>query len=89
QIVEGLVRVLDENNALVRLFKTARDRCSAGDIPGMKIRLYSKGGIRRGDREGIQAGSMVMLPRTFTGGPRYMYSHYLDALAIYRSLENP
>nr|GEZ87733.1 helitron helicase-like domain-containing protein [Tanacetum cinerariifolium] len=47
QIVEGLVRVLDENNALVRLFKTARDRCSAGDIPGMKIMLYSKGGIRR------------------------------------------
>ncbi|GJT67445.1 DNA helicase [Tanacetum coccineum] len=197
-IVEGLVRVLDENNRLVRLFRTARDRCSAGDIPRMKIRLYSKGGIRgyelpssdllggivfkddpksrtdfdviiqlrggppqrvnkehqsymslqypllfvfgqpgfypemvlkpkdgscqvfcaieqyrldwvrknqkelrsdyllglydavsRGDREGIQAGSMVMLPRTFTGGPRYMYSHYLDALAICRSLGNP
>ncbi|GJY04697.1 hypothetical protein Tco_0370637 [Tanacetum coccineum] len=46
QIVEGLVRVLDKNNGLVRLFRTARDRCSAGDIPGMKIRLYSKGGIR-------------------------------------------
>nr|GEU45230.1 helitron helicase-like domain-containing protein [Tanacetum cinerariifolium] len=29
QIVEGLVRVLDKNNALVRLFRTARDRCSA------------------------------------------------------------
>ncbi|GJW69018.1 DNA helicase [Tanacetum coccineum] len=38
--------------------------------------------ISRGDREGIQAGSMIMLPRTFTGGPRYMYNHYLDALAI-------
>ncbi|GJV37648.1 DNA helicase [Tanacetum coccineum] len=46
QIVEGLVRVLDENNRLVRLFRTARDRCSAGDIPWMKIRLYSKSGIR-------------------------------------------
>ncbi|GKC65141.1 DNA helicase, partial [Tanacetum coccineum] len=45
--------------------------------------------ISQGDREGIQAGSMVMLPRTFTGGPRYMYSHYLDALAICRSLGNP
>nr|GEU30211.1 DNA helicase [Tanacetum cinerariifolium] len=34
------------------------------------------------DREGIQVGSMIMLPRTFTGGPRYMYNHYLDAVAI-------
>nr|GEW92859.1 helitron helicase-like domain-containing protein [Tanacetum cinerariifolium]GEY44862.1 helitron helicase-like domain-containing protein [Tanacetum cinerariifolium] len=30
-----------------RLFRTARDRCSAGDIAGMKIRLYSEGDIRR------------------------------------------
>ncbi|GKB57046.1 DNA helicase [Tanacetum coccineum] len=45
--------------------------------------------ISQGDREGIQVGSMIMLPRTFTGGPRYMYSHYLDALAICRSLGNP
>nr|GEW56130.1 DNA helicase [Tanacetum cinerariifolium] len=45
--------------------------------------------VSRGDREGIQAGSMVMLPRTFTGGPRYMYNHYLDALTICRPLGNP
>ncbi|GKA23608.1 DNA helicase [Tanacetum coccineum] len=45
--------------------------------------------ISQGDREGIQAGSMIMLPRTFTGGPRYMYNHYFDALAICRSLGNP
>ncbi|GJV25428.1 DNA helicase [Tanacetum coccineum] len=45
--------------------------------------------ISQGDREGIQSGSMVMLPRTFTGGPRYMYSYYLDALTICRALGNP
>ncbi|GJY09724.1 DNA helicase [Tanacetum coccineum] len=45
--------------------------------------------VSRGDRKGIQAGSKIMLPRTFTEGPRYMYSHYLDALAICRSLGNP
>ncbi|GKA41917.1 DNA helicase [Tanacetum coccineum] len=39
--------------------------------------------VSHGDREGIQAGSKIMLPRTFTEGPRYMYSHYLDALAIF------
>ncbi|GJX30769.1 DNA helicase [Tanacetum coccineum] len=234
-IVEGLIHVLDEHNGLVRLFRTARDRCNAGEIPAFKIRLYNTGGalgyelpdsdvlggivfedgpksrtyfdviiefrgglpqrinklhqsymslqfsllfvfdepgyypelllkpensrgrgqkvtinayykyqlhsrvkgfglifkggrlfqqyvvaafcaieqsrldfirkrqcelrsdyllglydaISQGDREGIQVGSMVMLPRTFTGGPRYMYSHYLDALAICRSLGNP
>ncbi|GJT83083.1 DNA helicase [Tanacetum coccineum] len=42
--------------------------------------------ISKGDREGIAAGSKIMLPSTFTGGPWYMYSHYLDALAICRSL---
>ncbi|GJW01097.1 DNA helicase [Tanacetum coccineum] len=235
EIVEGLVHVLDEHNGLVRLFRTARDKYNAGDIPSFKIRLYNMGGVRgyelptadvlgaivfengprsrtdfdviiefragppqrvnklhqsymslqfpllfvfgqpgyypelilkprdgtgkgkkvtmngyykyqlhprrkefglifrggrlfqqyvvtvfcaieqdrldfirknqndlrsdfllglydavsRGDREGITAGSKIMLPNTFTGGPRYMYSHYLDALAICRSLGNP
>ncbi|GKA66086.1 DNA helicase [Tanacetum coccineum] len=45
-IVEGLIHVLDENNGLVRLFRTARERCSMGEIPGFKIRLYNKGGVR-------------------------------------------
>nr|GEW19368.1 DNA helicase [Tanacetum cinerariifolium] len=201
EIVKGLIYVLDEQNGLVRLFRTARDRCNAGEMPGMKIRLYNKGGIRgyelpttdtlgaivfedgsksrtdfdviikfrggppqrisklhqsymslqfpllftfgqpgfypelvlkprdgsgkgkkvkmnayynqldyirknqadlrsdyllgfydavsRGDREGIEVGSLIMLPSTFTGGPRYMYNHYLDALAICRSFGNP
>ncbi|GJV82619.1 DNA helicase, partial [Tanacetum coccineum] len=46
EIVKGLIHVLDEHNGLVRLFRTARDKCSAGEIPGFKIRLYNKGGIR-------------------------------------------
>nr|GEX00343.1 DNA helicase [Tanacetum cinerariifolium] len=235
KIVEGLIHVFNEHNGLIRLFRTARDRCSAGEIPRFKIRLYNLGGVRgyelsmsdvlrsivfedvlrsqtdfnvivefrggppkrinklhqsymslqfpllfvfgpsgfylklilkpwngrgegrkvtmnayykyqlhsrpkefgllfksgrlfqqyvvtifcaieqsrldfickrqkdlrsdylsglydaisRGDRWGIMAGSIILLPSTFTGGPRYMYSHYLDALAISRSLGNP
>ncbi|GJX41745.1 hypothetical protein Tco_0256735 [Tanacetum coccineum] len=46
EIVEGLIHVLDEHNELVRLFRTARDRCNAGEIPGFKIRLYNLGGVR-------------------------------------------
>nr|GEW52478.1 helitron helicase-like domain-containing protein [Tanacetum cinerariifolium] len=40
------IHILDEHNDLVRLFRTARDRCTAGEIPGFKIRLYSKGGVQ-------------------------------------------
>lgn len=31
----------------------------------------------------------TILPASFVGGPRYMYSHYLDALAICRVHGNP
>ncbi|GJR22636.1 DNA helicase [Tanacetum coccineum] len=46
EIVEGLIHVFDEHNGFVRLFRTARDRCNAGEIPNFKIRLYNKGGAR-------------------------------------------
>ncbi|GJQ94768.1 DNA helicase [Tanacetum coccineum] len=32
---------------------------------------------------------LLILPQSFTGGPRYMYAHYLDALAICRVHGNP
>nr|GFA52972.1 helitron helicase-like domain-containing protein [Tanacetum cinerariifolium] len=87
EIVQSLVHILDEHNGLVRFFRTTRDRCRAGDVPGFKIMLYNMGDIRgyelptsdylsglydvvgRGDREGIVAGSKIMLPNTFTGRP--------------------
>ncbi|GJZ20343.1 DNA helicase [Tanacetum coccineum] len=40
--------------------------------------------INQGDNDGSDCGSRLILPQSFTGGPRYMYSHYLDALAICR-----
>nr|GEX33473.1 helitron helicase-like domain-containing protein [Tanacetum cinerariifolium] len=46
EIVQGLIHVLDEHNGLVRLFRTARDRCSVGDVSGFKIRFYNMGGVR-------------------------------------------
>ena len=45
--------------------------------------------ISRGDTDGSDVGSRTILPASFTGGPRYMYSHYLDALAICRVHGNP
>ncbi|XP_071699779.1 uncharacterized protein [Rutidosis leptorrhynchoides] len=45
--------------------------------------------IDRGDKTGSDVGSMTILLASFTGGPRYIYSHYLDALAISRVFGNP
>ena len=40
-IVEGLIRVLDHHNALVQLFRTARDKLQDAEVPEFKLRLYS------------------------------------------------
>nr|GEU82985.1 DNA helicase [Tanacetum cinerariifolium] len=45
--------------------------------------------ISRGERDGYEVGGRIILPMSFTGGPRYMYTHYLDAFSIYRKLGNP
>ncbi|GKA30476.1 DNA helicase [Tanacetum coccineum] len=45
--------------------------------------------INRGDSDGSDCGLRLILPQSFTCGPRYMYSHYLDALAICRVHGNP
>ncbi|XP_076918476.1 uncharacterized protein LOC143578911 [Bidens hawaiensis] len=40
--------------------------------------------VQRSDTEGRDIGKRTYLPSSFTGGPRYMYKHYQDALAICR-----
>nr|GFB07012.1 nucleic acid-binding, OB-fold protein [Tanacetum cinerariifolium] len=32
---------MDEHNALVQLFRTARDKCNNTDIPEFKVKLYN------------------------------------------------
>ncbi|XP_035830146.1 uncharacterized protein LOC110887742 [Helianthus annuus] len=43
----------------------------------------------RGDTNCHDIGKRTVLPSSFTGGPRYMYKHYQDALAICRVHGNP
>ncbi|GJV88660.1 DNA helicase [Tanacetum coccineum] len=50
-------------------------------------RLYDA--ISRGEQDGYEVRGRIILLMSFTGGPRYMYAHYLDALAICRKLCNP
>nr|GEV29147.1 DNA helicase [Tanacetum cinerariifolium] len=45
--------------------------------------------IHRGESDASDCEARLILPQSFIGGPRYMYSHYLDALAICRVHGNP
>ena len=45
--------------------------------------------IDRGDSDAKQVGRKVILPSSFTGGPRYMTQNYQDAMAICRTFGNP
>ena len=42
----------------------------------------------KGDVEGSSTGKII-LPSSFTGGPRYMINNYQDAMAICRAYGNP
>nr|GEW73494.1 hypothetical protein [Tanacetum cinerariifolium]GEW73507.1 hypothetical protein [Tanacetum cinerariifolium] len=44
--------------------------------------------ISQGERDGYEVGGRIILPMSFTSGPRYMYAHYLEALAICQNLGN-
>nr|GEX42819.1 helitron helicase-like domain-containing protein [Tanacetum cinerariifolium] len=48
-IVRSLIGFLDEHNELVRVFRTARDKCAGQFVPDFKIRLYSVAGSRQYD----------------------------------------
>nr|GEX41943.1 DNA helicase PIF1, ATP-dependent [Tanacetum cinerariifolium] len=132
---ESLLKKLDSHNALVQLFRTARNKYMEVDIPEFKFRLYNVIGTRqielptaetigaivfaktsgtendfdliieehsrflqrvsiydavlRGDRDANNLRLRTVLTASFTGGPRYMYAHYLDALAICRVHGSP
>ncbi|CAI9259361.1 unnamed protein product [Lactuca saligna] len=45
--------------------------------------------LSKGDRDVGSIGKRIFLPALFTGGPRFMYNHYLDALSICRVYGNP
>ncbi|KAL3639082.1 hypothetical protein CASFOL_016989 [Castilleja foliolosa] len=59
---------------------------SDGKRKNMTVNMYYSFQIHdrdaRGDNNAHGIGKRVFLPSSFTGGPRYMYKHYQDALAI-------
>nr|GEV37712.1 DNA helicase [Tanacetum cinerariifolium] len=45
-IVEGLIELLDKHNALVQLFRTAREKLLDSEVPPFKVRLFNIVGAR-------------------------------------------
>ncbi|CAJ2669278.1 unnamed protein product [Trifolium pratense] len=45
--------------------------------------------VVRGDTIAAATGKRIVLPSSFTGGPRYMVQNYQDAMAICRTFGNP
>ncbi|PWA45825.1 hypothetical protein CTI12_AA514160 [Artemisia annua] len=66
--VQGLIDFLDHNNALVKLFRTARDKLRDANIPNFSIRLFGVVGANQYELPaGDSIGAIV-----YEGGPETM-----------------
>ncbi|PWA53343.1 hypothetical protein CTI12_AA446680 [Artemisia annua] len=81
-IIEGLIQFLDDNNALVQLFRTARDKLLEANIPNFQIRLF-----------GVPGSNQYELPTADTigaivyeGGPESItdYDVVIEQVGFYR-----
>ncbi|GJS58197.1 putative reverse transcriptase domain-containing protein [Tanacetum coccineum] len=62
-IVEGLIDLLDTHNALVHLFRTAREKLADTHVPNFKVRLYNVVGAREYELPtGDMLGAIVYEP---------------------------
>ncbi|PIA60444.1 hypothetical protein AQUCO_00300153v1 [Aquilegia coerulea] len=95
--------MFDENNELIKVFRTARDRYTDSEVVNFRINLIGTrirdarqynlpssneiAGLligNDGDNVATATGKRLVLPATFTGGPRYMHQSFQDAMAICR-----
>ena len=60
-------------------------------LPQLKADFYKnvRDAVVRGDTSCKSLGKRIVLPTTFTGGPRYMIQNYQDAMAVCRWAGNP
>ena len=64
-IVEGLIGFLNHHNALVQLFRTARDKLQEADIPEFQIRLF---GVARANQYELPTADSIGAI-VYDGGP--------------------
>ncbi|PWA73444.1 nucleic acid-binding, OB-fold protein [Artemisia annua] len=77
-IIEGLIQFLDDNNALVQLFRTARDKLLEANIPNFQIRLF-----------GVPGSNQYELPTADTIGAIVEMELTSDANAASKIMANP
>ncbi|GKG07028.1 hypothetical protein Tco_0329997, partial [Tanacetum coccineum] len=62
-IVEGLIELLDNHNALVQLFRTAREKLLDSEVPPFKVSLFNVVGAREYELPiGDMLGAIVYEP---------------------------
>ena len=71
----------------LKFIKHNQDQLRVEQYSGLQDAVANLSGSKDTDNEEAKIGQMIILPATFTSSPRYMYSHYLDALAIAREFK--
>ncbi|PWA34939.1 hypothetical protein CTI12_AA614270 [Artemisia annua] len=67
-VIEGLIGFLNDNNALVKLFRTARDKLQQADIPNFSIRLFGVVGANQYELPTADSIGAIV----YEGGPETM-----------------
>ncbi|PWA50561.1 hypothetical protein CTI12_AA471580 [Artemisia annua] len=67
-VVEGLIHFLNDNNALVQLFRTARDKLLEAEIPNFQIRLFGVAGSNQYELPVADSIGAIV----YEGGPECM-----------------
>ncbi|GJY58288.1 uncharacterized protein Tco_0458180 [Tanacetum coccineum] len=71
--------------------KEQRIKWTRNNQDTLHIELYHNlcDAVTRGDTSAAGLGKRIVLPRTFTGSPRYMMHNYQDAMALCQAYGNP
>ena len=68
----------------LKFLRENQDQLRVDLYSGLQDALAKAKADKSGKSEEAKIGQMIVLPSSYTGSPRWMYSHYLDALAIAR-----
>jgi hypothetical protein len=71
----------------LKFLRENQDQLRVELYSGLQDALAKAKAEKTGQSEETKIGQMIVLPSSYTGSPRWMYSHYLDALAIARKYQ--
>ena len=71
----------------LKFLRENQDQLRVELYSGLQDALSKARAEKSGQSEATKIGQMIVLPSSHTGSPRWMHSHYLDALAIARKYQ--